>query len=173
MPCSRRASLSLGRLARRCGHPIRRVAASCREGLTPYGQSRSGQERSGTERRSSARTPVLAPGPALGSHLCVALSSAQVRSVVISRKVSSNAPWIFWTIVRQRRHTAWECTARRGRVCINGQTRILKRGGLTRSEQRITSIAQKSWPPNLRTFGGGPVLAANDDLVAHGQPTVV
>jgi len=78
-----------------CGHPVRRVAASCREGLSPYGQARSVQERSGTERRSSARTPVLALGPALGSHLCVALSSAQAKLVVLSREVSSNTSCIF------------------------------------------------------------------------------
>ena len=100
-----------------CGHPVRRVAASCREGLSLCGQSRSGQERSGTERRSSARTPVLALGAALGSHLCVALSSAHAILVVLSPGVSHNTSCIFLTAVQRRDRTAWQSTARRGRMC--------------------------------------------------------
>ena len=124
-------------LANKEGHPATRVAASCREGLSLWCQSRSGcvgclvhespswlpavrartgsllrmkpagrrreaevsrlthaarwprprtppetdrnlnKEGSGTAREGAAPTPVLAPGTALGSHLCVALSSAR------------------------------------------------------------------------------------------------
>jgi len=135
--------------------------------------------RSGTERRSSARTPVLAPGPALGSHLCVALSSVQARSVVISRKVSSNSSRNFQSC---RATAPPRCVAEYLReqpsvhsgvlevLCINEK---FSRRDLTRSEPRIAFADQKSRSSNLQHVRRGPVLTANDDLVARGQPAVV
>jgi hypothetical protein len=60
------------------GHPAGRVAASCREGLSLSCQSRRVERRAAaSEAMRTAHPSVLAPGSALGSHLCVALSSAQ------------------------------------------------------------------------------------------------
>ena len=57
-------------------HPARGIAASCREGLSPWCRSRRGERGRGAGRHP-APAPVSAPGSVLGSHLCVALSSVQ------------------------------------------------------------------------------------------------
>jgi len=59
------------------GHPAENFVASCHEGLSLLGQSRSlgGRASKGVGPISLVPTPVLARGAALGSHLCVALSS--------------------------------------------------------------------------------------------------
>src|SRR5690606_11757487 len=57
-----------------CGrHPAVVVVASCHEGLSHWCRSRRGGEAA----VKPPRTPISAPGSALGSHLCVALSSVQ------------------------------------------------------------------------------------------------
>ena len=69
-------------------------ATSCQEsrGIVPrrfiaFGPIPERPGKSGTERCGSARAPVLAPGSALGSHLCGALSSVQANRLSRSESV--------------------------------------------------------------------------------------
>jgi hypothetical protein len=66
------------------GHPAQSVAASCRESLTPIAKSKGEKKRQTTCTNASAAPFDLAPGSALGSHFCGALSSAQANFVIAS-----------------------------------------------------------------------------------------
>jgi transposase len=63
-------------------HPAEQVAASCRESLTPSAKSKVGRKRQATCKHAPAAPLDLAPGSALGSHFCGALSSAQANLVI-------------------------------------------------------------------------------------------
>jgi transposase len=66
------------------GHPAESVAASCRESLTPIAKSKGEKKRQTTCLHASAAPFDLAPGSALGSHFCGALSSAPANLVIAS-----------------------------------------------------------------------------------------
>jgi transposase len=63
-------------------HPAEQVAASCRESLAPSANSKGGKKRQATRQHAPAAPVDLAPGSALGSHFCGALSSAQANVVI-------------------------------------------------------------------------------------------
>lgn len=63
-------------------HPAEPVAASCRESLAPSANSKGGKKRQATREHAPAAPFDLAPGSALGSHFCGALSSAQADPVI-------------------------------------------------------------------------------------------
>lgn len=63
-------------------HPAEQVAASCRESLAPSANSKGRKKRQAASEPASAAPFDLAPGPALGSHFCGALSSAQANLVI-------------------------------------------------------------------------------------------
>jgi transposase len=63
-------------------HPAEQVAASCRESLSPGAKSKVVKKRQATSEHAPAAPLDLAPGSALGSHFCGALSSAQADPVV-------------------------------------------------------------------------------------------
>lgn len=63
-------------------HPAEQVAASCRESLAPSATSKGGKKRQTTCEHAPAASFDAAPGSALGSHFCGALSSAQANLVI-------------------------------------------------------------------------------------------
>jgi transposase len=63
-------------------HPAEQVAASCRESLTPSAKSKGKKKRQATCEHAPAAPFDLAPGSALGSHFCGALSSAQASLII-------------------------------------------------------------------------------------------
>jgi transposase len=67
------------------GPPAKGVAASGRESLSPIAKSKGKKKRQTTCQHASAAPFDLAPGSALGSHFCGALSSAQVDFVIATR----------------------------------------------------------------------------------------
>ena len=69
---------------RTAGPPAESIAASCRESLPPIAKSKGEQKRQTTCLYASAAPFDLAPGSALGSHFCGALSSAQASFVIAS-----------------------------------------------------------------------------------------
>jgi transposase len=69
---------------RTAGPPAESIAASCRESLTPIAKSKGEKKRQTTCLHASAAPFDSAPGSALGSHFCGALSSAQANFVIAS-----------------------------------------------------------------------------------------